>query len=135
MPTYSQDLRRRVIETVRNGEGSTRQIAHRFCVSPSFVTRLLRHHRETGSVEPKPHGGGRRPALGSAELERLRQLSREQPAATLEELRRQLGVECSIMAISRGLRKLQARDHSRSEVLPQGERGPLEAKRRERSLH
>jgi transposase len=106
MPTYSQDLRRRVIETVVRGEGSLRQIASRFLVSISFVTRLLRHHRETGSVAPKPHGGGRPPALGPDDLQRLAELIREQPDATLKELRQRLGVDCSIMAISRALRKL-----------------------------
>ena len=84
MPIYSQDLRQRVIDTVERGEGSLRQIARRFLVSLSFVTRLMRHHRETGPVDPKPHGGGRPPALGPADLERLRRLERDQPDATLE---------------------------------------------------
>src|SRR4051812_50131254 len=58
MIPYSQDLRKRILETVRRGDGSLRQIARRFLVSVSFVTRLLRLHRGTGSLEPKPHGGG-----------------------------------------------------------------------------
>ena len=56
MTPYSQDLRQRVLDTVRRGEGSLRQIARRFLVSVSFVTRLLRTHRDTGALEPKPHG-------------------------------------------------------------------------------
>jgi transposase len=107
MPVYSQDLRQRVIDTVERGEGSSRQIARRFLVSLSFVTRLLRHDRDTGSVEPKPHRGGRPSALGPADLERLQQWEREQPDATLEELRQRLGIDCSLMAISRALRKLK----------------------------
>src|SRR6266550_1158501 len=107
MPVYSQDLRQRVLDTVERGEGSLRQIARRFLVSLSFVTRLLRHHRSTGSLEPKPHGGGRTPALGPDDLERLRELIRKQSDATLEELRQRLGVACSLMAISRALRKLE----------------------------
>jgi transposase len=71
MSPYSRDLRRRVIETVERGEGSLGQIAKRFLVSLSFVTRLRRHYRTTGSLEPKPHGGGRQPALGPAQLKRL----------------------------------------------------------------
>jgi transposase len=105
MPTYSEDLRKRVFDTVQRREGSLRQIARRFLVSLSFVTRLLRHHRDTGSLHPKPHGGGRPPALGPADLERLRGLLRQQPDATLEELRQRLGVSCSLMAIARALRK------------------------------
>jgi transposase len=107
MPLYSQDLRKRVIDTIERGDGSLRQIAQRFLVSLSFVARLLRHYRTTGSLDPKPHGGGRQPALGPARLEQLRALVRKRPDATLEELRQGLGVECSTMAIVRALKKLK----------------------------
>src|SRR3954452_24526576 len=107
MPLYSHDLRKRVIDTVERGDGSLRQIAKRFLVSLSFVTRLLHHHRTTGSLEPKPHGGGRPPALGPAQLKRLRALIKKKPDATLEELRQSLGVACSTMAIVRALKKLK----------------------------
>src|SRR5437870_8515486 len=106
MIPYSSDLRQRILDTVQRGEGSLRQIARRFLVSLSFVTRLLQLYRSTGSLEPKPHRGGNPAALGPEDLERLRQLIREQPDATLEEWRQRLGVSCSLMAISRALRKL-----------------------------
>jgi transposase len=106
MTPYSQDLRQRVLETVRRGEGSLRQIARRFLVSVSFVTRLLRTHRNTGALEPKPHGGGHPAVLTPEDLERLRELIRQQPDATLEECRQRLGASCSLMAIARALRKL-----------------------------
>jgi transposase len=92
---------------VERGEGSLRRIAQRFLVSLSFVTRLSRHYRTTGSLEPKPHGGGRQPALGPAQLKRPRALIRKKPDATLEELRQQLGVDCSPMAIVRAWQKLK----------------------------
>src|SRR4051794_33971412 len=106
MTPYSQDLRQRVLDTVQRGDGSVRQIARRFLVSVSFVTRLLQLHRTTGSVEPRPHGGGNPAVLTPEDLERLRELIRQQPDATLEECRQQLGVSCSLMTISRALRKL-----------------------------
>src|SRR3954453_17928877 len=106
MTPYSQDLRQRVLDTVRRGEGSSRQIARRFLVSVSFVTRLLKLYRSTGSLEPKSHGGGHPPALGPEDLGRLRELIRQQPDATLEECRQRLGASCSAMTISRALRKL-----------------------------
>src|SRR3954454_8949550 len=106
MIPYSQDLRERILETVRRGAGSLRQIARRFLVSVSLVTRLLRAHRGTGSLDPKPHGGGHPAALGPEDLERLRELVGQQPDATLEELRQGLGASCSTMTISRALRKL-----------------------------
>jgi transposase len=107
MPVYSQDLRTRVIDTIERRDGSLRQIAQRFLVSLSFVVRLLRHYRTTGSLEPKPHGGGRQPALSPSQLKRLAALIRKKPDATLEELRQSLGVDCSTMAIVRALKKLK----------------------------
>jgi len=106
MTPYSPDLRQRILDTVRRHDGSLRQIARRFLVSVSFVTRLLRTHRTTGSLEPKPHGGGHPPALTPEDLERLRELIRQQPDATLEECRQRLGASCSTMTISRALRQL-----------------------------
>src|SRR3954469_19810867 len=102
MTPYSQDLRQRVLDTVLRGEGSLRQIARRFLVSVSFVTRLLRTHRNTGALEPKPHGGGNPAVLTPQDLERIRQ----QPDATLQECRQRLGVSCSTMTISRALSRL-----------------------------
>src|SRR3954469_21353926 len=106
MTPYSQDLRQRVLDTVRRREGSLRQIARRFLVSVSFVTRLLRTHRDTGALEPRPHGGGNPAVLTPEDLERLREFIRQQPDATLEECRQRLGVSCSTMTISRALSKL-----------------------------
>src|SRR3954451_5343910 len=106
MTPYSQDLRQRVLDTVRRGEGSWRQIARRFLVSVSFGTRLLRTHRDTGSLEPKPHGGGNPPVLTPEDLERLRELIQQRPDATLEECRAHLGTPCSLMTISRALSRL-----------------------------
>src|SRR3954449_11585416 len=82
MTPYSQDLRQRVLDTVRRGEGSVRQIARRFLVSVSFVTRLLRNHRDTGALEPKPHGGGNPAVLTPEGLRRVPGLLRQQAAAT-----------------------------------------------------
>jgi transposase len=106
MRAYSQDLRQRILDTVQRGEGTLRQIARRFLVSVSFVTRLLHRHRSTGSLQPKPHGGGNPAVLGPEDLKRLREFVRQQPDATLEELRQRLGASCSLMTISRALRQL-----------------------------
>ena len=106
MTPYSQDLRQRILDTVQRGDGSVRQIAVRFLVSVSFVTRLLQLHRSTGSLEPRPHGGGNPAVLRPEDLERLRELIRQQPDATLEECRQRLGASCSLMTISRALSKL-----------------------------
>lgn len=107
MGPYSLDLRARVAAAVDEHEDSQPEIARRFRVSPSFITRLLRRRRQTGSVAPEPHGGGHPPALDHAGREKLRQLVREQPDATLEELATRVGVPCGRMAIFRTLRQLK----------------------------
>ena len=40
MTPYSQDLRQRIVETARRGDGTLSQIAERFLVSISFVMTL-----------------------------------------------------------------------------------------------
>src|SRR4051794_41855430 len=100
MAPYSQDLRQRIVDTIQRGDGSVRQIARRFLVSVSFVTRLLKLHRSTGSLEPRPHGGGNPAVLESEDLERLRELIRQQPDATLEECRQRLRGPCRPLTLS-----------------------------------
>src|SRR5438270_747051 len=106
MKPYSEDLRTRIIAAIDQCEGSLREIARRFRVSLTFIERLLRHRRKTGSIRPKPHGGGRLPALDDHQRDRLLELVRKQPDATLEELRHVLDVDCSLAAICRALKKL-----------------------------
>jgi transposase len=69
MKAYSQDLRQRILDTVQRGDGTLGQIARRFLVSVSFITRLLQRHRRTGSLEPTPHGGGNPAVLSPEDLE------------------------------------------------------------------
>lgn len=107
MRPYSQDLRERIIAAVERGEASLREIAEQFLVHVSTVGRLVKRRRQTGSVEPRPHRGGRRPALDDGDLERLKELVRERPDATLKELRDGLGIDCSIMAVARALERLK----------------------------
>ena len=128
MRPLSQDLRQRILDTVARGEGSLHRISQRFLVNVSTIVRLLKRHRETGTAEPKPHAGGRRPALGPDDLRRLRELIREQPDATLDELRERLGVHCSVMAISRALRRLGIT--RKKKVLHASERDTPKARRK-----
>jgi transposase len=106
MTPYSQDLRQRIVDTIQHGDGTIGQVAERFLVSISFVTRLLQLYRSTGSVEPRPHGGGNPAVLTPEDLQRLRELIRQRPDATLEECRTHLGTSCSLMTISRALSQL-----------------------------
>jgi transposase len=66
----------------------------------------LQLYRSTGSVEPRPHGGGNPAVLTPEDLQRLREFIRQRPDATLEECRTHLGASCSLMTISRALSQL-----------------------------
>jgi transposase len=131
MTPYSQDLRQRVVDTIQRGDGSVRQIACRFLVSVSFVTRLLRLYRTTGSVEPRRHGGGNPAVLGPEDLERLRELIGQQPDATLEECRQRLGLSCSLMTISRALSKLRLPRKKKVPRAQEQDRPEVQEQRRE----
>src|SRR3954463_9220952 len=106
MKAYSMDLRERVVAACDRGEGTPEQIAKRFQVGLAWVYRLLQRRRQTGSIEPKPHGGGQKPAFDSSAAERLRQAVAGRPDATLEELREAVGAACGTSAVHRALVKL-----------------------------
>jgi len=106
MRPLSNDLRQRILAAVDNREGSRRQIAKRFSVDVSTITRLLQLRRQTGSTEPRPHAGGTPPRLDQQALQRLRQLVDDDPDATLRELRQRLGVGGSLMIVWRGIKAL-----------------------------
>lgn len=105
MRAYSDDLRERIVAAVERGDYSLRQLARLFSVSLSFLVRLLQRQRRTGSVQPQPHAGGPTPKLDAAAQARLLALVRAQPDATLAELRDRLGVSCSLMTITRALKR------------------------------
>jgi transposase len=85
MEACSLDLRERIVRAVDAGQ-SRLAVAARFQVSNAVIGKLLRQRRQTGSIAPKPHAGGNRPALDAARLEALRELVRARPDATLAEL-------------------------------------------------
>jgi transposase len=82
-------------------------LAARFRVSAGTVSNWLQRVEETGSVAPKPHGGGRQPSVDAAGAEVLRALVTKQNDRTLEELavlyRTRTDVALSRSALSRTL--------------------------------
>jgi transposase len=109
MKAYSLDLRQRVVAAYEKGKGSLAEVAQQFNVGQTFVKKMLRQHRETGSVAPLAHGGGRQPSLSDKEHRLLRQKVKEQPDVSLSELQEHLltraGVTVSLPTIHRRLRQ------------------------------
>jgi transposase len=132
MKPYSNDLRERVAAAVDHHEGSLRQIARRFRIGLSTLMRWLRRRHETGSLDPKPHGGGRPQAIDARHAETLRDLVRQQPDATLDEWNARLGLGCSRMAIFRAL--LRWRISRKKKVLHAQERDSPRTKRKRRDF-
>src|SRR3954462_13697033 len=106
MKAYSMDLRERVVAACDAHDGTRDQIAERFSVSVSWVRDLLKRRRDTGSIAPRPRGGGRPPAFDEAAGARLREAVRADPDATLEELAEAAGVACCPSAVHRALERL-----------------------------
>jgi transposase len=106
MKAYSIDLRERVVAACDAGDATRERIAARFSVSVIWIRKLLRRRRETGSIEPKPRGGGRAPAFDGAAAGRLREAVRADDDATLKELARAAGVSCCASAVHRALARL-----------------------------
>ena len=106
MKAYSMDLRGRVVAACDEGGATREQVAARFAVSVRWVRDLLKRRSETGSIAPKPRGGGRAPAFDAEAAARLRQAVRDDCDATLEELAEAAGVACSPAAVFRALDRL-----------------------------
>lgn len=90
MQAYSDDLRERIVATYATGQLAISQVASRFMVSVSFVDKLLKRQRTSGSVAALPHRGGPAPRLQAADRQQLLACVAAQPDATLAELRQQL---------------------------------------------
>ena len=84
---YPTELRKRVVETYKNGEGTFQEIADRFVIGLSSVERWVSKERVTGSVEPEPMGGANRPYIVDKEGEVIiRDLLDSLPDSTLPEV-------------------------------------------------
>jgi transposase len=79
---YSIDLREKIVLAHQNNEGSMKLQGKRFKVSVNFISTLIERFKKTGKVDPKPHGGGRRPAINAPGQSFIRNLLSEQPDLT-----------------------------------------------------
>lgn len=109
MKAYSIDLRQKIVDAYKQKEGSQRELAKRFKVSPNFVRLLLKQYQREGTVEPKPHTGGFASKLVN-HLDLVEQLVKQDNDATLEELRdqleQQIQIRVSLSTLCRTLQKM-----------------------------
>jgi transposase len=110
MKAYSIDLRQKIIDTYQAGDISQRQLAERFRVALSFIEKLLKQYRETGSITPKIRTEQTPTKVNRDQLTKLEELVIANNDATLAELREKLkeatGVLIGRSTVDRMLQKL-----------------------------
>lgn len=107
---YTLDLRQRVIDAHQNSEGSYTVLADRFKISRGCVYNWVKLVRETGSVAPRPHGGGAEALIDEKGEALLAQWLSERSDWILSELVEHLeveGYEVSESTVSRTLAKIE----------------------------
>ena len=98
MKPTSNDLRRRVVAArVEDGQ-SMGQIAERFRMPKGTVQNIIERYRDAGTVEPKPHNAGRKPAISGQALRKLERDVLQHSDATLCELRDRCGSVLTLCA-------------------------------------
>jgi len=128
MRPYSNDLRIRVINAYKNGEGSQRELARRFCVCLATVQNWLKRFRDTGHLQPKDYRRGPQPRIDQRSLMTLRQIVANKPEATLEALCEDF-YSCAKVRVSkptmcRALQKLRDQESPHNRMLITPERTP-----------
>lgn len=99
MKTLSLDLRQRILKAYDRQDSTRDQVARRFDVSVGMVKKLLSQRQRLGDIRPQYHRCGRKPLIDAGCCRRLRDLVAARPDATLQELRGDLGLDCTLVAI------------------------------------
>jgi len=111
MKAYPLELRERIVDAVDRQLGTIATIANIFNVSERCIYQLLALRRETGTLAPRPHGGGAPAKLNAPRIQKLAALSAAHADATLSELCKKFNcrrrIKISISTVCRGLAQLK----------------------------
>ncbi|MCA2621383.1 MULTISPECIES: hypothetical protein [unclassified Microcystis] len=111
MKSYPVEFRQKILDCYYNEPISQRQLAKRFCVTLSFVQKLLKQYRETGDVRPKTYRCGRHLKLTPEQMIVLGKLIEENNDATLAELSKlfleRTGIVLSVATVGRIAERLR----------------------------
>ncbi len=86
MRAYSLDLRERVVAAYEKGDQTIVEVAAQFSVGQTFLKKMLRQKRQSGSLERLPGRAGAKKILSAAHRSFLARHIKKQPDATLAEL-------------------------------------------------
>lgn len=110
MKAHPIALRSQIITAYKNREGSMLKLACKYGVSRSFVQKIIKQERETGSVKPISRENRGSKLLVHASL--IKELLIEQPNCTLKELcdsvERKTDIRVCQSTMSRFIRKIQS---------------------------
>lgn len=115
---YSMDFRIAVARAYDEG-GSSAEVAEQFACSESWVRRLVQHRRERGTLEPQSsarHDDQR--TYDDADEQKIRQLIKTKPDATLIEVAQALGKPAHPATVSRTLKRLNLPRKKSPRTLP-----------------
>jgi transposase len=111
MKSYPVEFRQKILDCYYNEPISQRQLAKRFCVTLSFVQKLLKQYRETGDVRPKTYRCGRHLKLTPEQMLVLGELIQENNDATLAQLSKlfleRTGILLSVATVARIAERLR----------------------------
>jgi transposase len=111
MKSYPVEFRQKILDCYYNEPISQRQLAKRFCVTLSFVQKLLKQFRETGDIRPKTYRCGRHLKLTPEQMSVFGELIEENNDATLAELSElfleKTGILLSVATVARTAERLR----------------------------
>ena len=119
MQAYSLDLRERVVAAYEKGKTTISAVAAQFSVGETFVKKMLRQKRQSGSLKRLPSRAGAKKVLEPKHRQWLAKQIKKQPDATLTERQTDLlerqAVSVSRATLARELRQMRLpRKKSRS---------------------
>jgi transposase len=111
------EIRKLIVAAHKNGMG-LKEIMKTFQVKRTAVYNLFELEMETGSVEPRPHARGRKPALNTEKMKNLEKLIIAQPDITLQEIKENMDLKISIPAISKIIRNKLHYQYKKRRYMP-----------------
>src|SRR5262245_36073480 len=103
----AREIRNAIVRAAHERGLTHAQIAQLLDIGVASVSRVLRLHRETGGVQPRPRGPGRSSPIQGRVARQLERLIAKRPDATAAELMDELvartGVQTSLSGVKRAL--------------------------------
>lgn len=123
----SDELRERVVAAWQKKKLTGLELAELFGIGEATVKRIKRRFLDTGSVKPKPHGGGQKPIIGKMQEQLVEALVQKHPDWTEDQFAKALadehGIVASAVTVGRAIRRLgysvKKRRSSRKSVIEQ----------------